>query len=164
MNMVSVLDGIETAGASDHWRTNANAENGYPISDSAHDDCDDTEDGGRESSLRAPRAKDLLDAGIGSYMLRTRYYDPATGRFTQLDTYGGDPTAPLSLHKYLYGNDNPVDGIDPSGHSSMSYLELGATLAIGGAMMALSGTYLKSCKSHALKVIGGGLLPKNGTR
>lgn len=33
-----------------------------------------------------------------------------------MDTYGGDNEQPLSLHRYLYCEANPVDGIDFTGH------------------------------------------------
>ncbi len=36
--------------------------------------------------------------------------------FIQRDTYAGNPNDPLSLHKYLYANADPVNGNDPSGH------------------------------------------------
>ena len=36
-----------------------------------------------------------------------------------MDTYEGDTEDPLSLHKYLYAQDNPVDGSDPSGNDDI---------------------------------------------
>ena len=33
-----------------------------------------------------------------------------------MDTYQGNTQDPLSLHKYLYVSDNPVNGVDPSGY------------------------------------------------
>ena len=56
----------------------------------------------------------------GLYYLRARYMDPATGTFTSMDTYGGSLTDPMSLHKYLFANSNPVAYCDPSGHFSMT--------------------------------------------
>ena len=52
------------------------------------------------------------------YYLRARYMDPATGTFTTMDTYGGSLSDPMSLHKYLFANSNPVMYSDPSGHST----------------------------------------------
>jgi RHS repeat-associated protein len=60
-----------------------------------------------------------LDEESRQYYLRARYYAPTTGRFTQMDTYMGSSADPLSLHKYLYANANPVMYTDPSGHFSM---------------------------------------------
>ena len=37
-------------------------------------------------------------------------------RFWTRDNVDGDHEDPLSLHKYLYGGDDPVNRIDPSGH------------------------------------------------
>ena len=48
--------------------------------------------------------------------MRSRYYDPSTGRFTQRDKYLGNYTDPLSLNRYTYGHNNPIKYIDPSGY------------------------------------------------
>ena len=47
-----------------------------------------------------------------------RWLNPNTGRFQTRDTYEGDQEEPLSLHKYLYCQGNPVNGTDPSGHAA----------------------------------------------
>ena len=59
----------------------------------------------------------------GLYYLRARYMDPATGTFTTMDTYGGSLSDPMSLHKYLFANSNPVMYSDPSGHYTLSQQE-----------------------------------------
>ena len=43
--------------------------------------------------------------------------DTSTGRFISQDTYQGTINDPVSLHKYLYANSNPVTYSDPSGYS-----------------------------------------------
>jgi hypothetical protein len=48
--------------------------------------------------------------------VQARYYQPQTGRFQTMDSYEGSQSEPPSLHKYLYCHDNPVNGVDPSGH------------------------------------------------
>ena len=56
------------------------------------------------------------DPQLKFYYLRARYLNPDTGRFWTLDTTEGDNEDPLSLHKYLYCHDNPVNMTDPSGN------------------------------------------------
>ena len=59
-----------------------------------------------------------FDSTTGLYYLRARYMDTSTGRFISQDTYAGSTADPISLHKYLYANSNPVMYTDPSGYSS----------------------------------------------
>jgi RHS repeat-associated protein len=54
--------------------------------------------------------------------LRARYYDPNTGRFISTDPVEGSLTSPVSRHRYLYGNDNPISYRDPSGEESLAGL------------------------------------------
>ena len=58
-----------------------------------------------------------FDETTGLYYLRARYMDTSTGRFISQDTYQGTINDPVSLHKYLYANANPVMYSDPSGYS-----------------------------------------------
>ena len=44
-----------------------------------------------------------------------RWYDPAVGRFLQKDPWLGSPYAPLTLNRYGYCVNKPVQMIDPSG-------------------------------------------------
>jgi RHS repeat-associated protein len=60
-----------------------------------------------------------FDATLGDYYLRQRFYDTSSGRFGRMDTYQGQQNAPLTLHKYIYANANPVQHTDPSGYLSM---------------------------------------------
>ena len=48
------------------------------------------------------------------------YLNPTTGRFWTMDSFEGNASDPLSLHKYLYAHGNPVDGTDPSGHFTIT--------------------------------------------
>ncbi len=61
-----------------------------------------------------------FDADLGLYHLRARSYDPNRGRFTTADPFPGYIDEPVSLHKYLYANADPVNFIDPSGMASLA--------------------------------------------
>ena len=55
------------------------------------------------------------DPNVGFYYLRSRYHNPAIGRFTSMDVFPGIVSDPMSLHKYVYGENDPVNNVDPSG-------------------------------------------------
>jgi len=89
------------------------------------------------ASIGAPQtvylyAGQQFDPDLGFYYNRARYLNLGTGRFWTMDTYEGDNEDPLSLHKYLYCHDNPVTGLDPSGHddigSMMMAMDISASL------------------------------------
>ena len=44
---------------------------------------------------------------------------PETGTFVSMDSYAGTLDNPVSLHKYLYADANPVMYVDPSGNFSL---------------------------------------------
>mgnify|MGYP001593848119 CR=1 FL=1 len=54
----------------------------------------------------------------GLVYLRARYYLPGSGRFITKDTWEGDYFISLSLNKWLYTENNPIDKIDSSGLKS----------------------------------------------
>jgi RHS repeat-associated protein len=60
------------------------------------------------------------DGDLGFYYLRARYYQPQLGRFWTMDSYEGNQSDPLSLHKYLYCHGDPANNWDPSGHIKIS--------------------------------------------
>jgi RHS repeat-associated protein len=71
-----------------------------------------------------------LDPGIQMYYLRARYYDPSVGRFTTMDTWGGNDQLPASLNKYNYCGGNSVNWVDPSGHAPYSMIEVGTVMMV----------------------------------
>jgi RHS repeat-associated protein len=56
------------------------------------------------------------DSANPLYEAGARYYSPAIGAFTQLDSYAGSAQNPLSLNRYLYAGANPTSFVDPDGH------------------------------------------------
>ena len=65
-------------------------------------------------------AGEQFDPELGLYYNRARYLDVRLGRFLGMDVYEGTSQDPLSLHKYLYVSDNPVNMIDPSGNEGFA--------------------------------------------
>jgi RHS repeat-associated protein len=61
-----------------------------------------------------------FDPDLGLYYNRARYLNAGTGRFWTMDSYAGNNEDPLSLHKYLYCQGNPVNNTDPNGNSLLS--------------------------------------------
>lgn len=75
-----------------------------------------------------------LDPNVGFYYLRARYYAPETGRFVSTDPFLGSPFDPVTLHRYLYANGNPVNLRDPSGQITTA--EVLVSLAIRAVLTA----------------------------
>src|SRR5262249_41095849 len=86
--------------------------------------------------------------------LRARYLRGENGRFLTRDTADGDQSVPLTLHRYIYANANPVNNIDPSGNFGLA--ELSATIAIIGILssMAFAAPGQAGSKETALIVHG----------
>ena len=68
--------------------------------------------------------------------------DPKTGTFLSMDPWQGNRHDPITLHKYLYANADPVNNVDPTGMWAtlagvMSALHVDAILH-GGVVMKVS--------------------------
>jgi len=68
---------------------------------------------------------------------RARLYNVNTGRFQTMDIYQGNNEDPLSLHKYPYGSDNPVNRIDPSGHDDFTLPSITLAGGLGASIDAI---------------------------
>ena len=78
------------------------------------------------------------NANTGLYYLRARYMNPSTGTFISMDSYQGSIYDPVSLHKYLYANANPVMYTDSSGYATDKNLAETAVAATIAVMLASS--------------------------
>lgn len=71
--------------------------------------------------------------GTGLVFLRARYYSPSLGRFFVRDSWPGNQQMPGTLHPYLYGFNNPILYIDPSGEcvDPLTLMLCGAVIGAG---------------------------------
>ncbi len=60
----------------------------------------------------------VSDISSGLQYMNARFYNPTTGRFLSQDTYSGNAYDPWTQHLYAYCGNNPVNMIDPTGHSA----------------------------------------------
>ncbi len=58
---------------------------------------------------------EYADSYIKFIYLRSRWYDPASGRFTARDSWQGDYNRPISLNRWNYVDGNPINYTDPTG-------------------------------------------------
>ena len=77
-----------------------------------------------------------MDGAAGQYYLRARVYDQNTGRFLTTDPQPGKLDTPLTQHRYLYANANPILYFDPSGAYTVA--EVTVALGIVGVVAAIS--------------------------
>lgn len=100
-------------------------------------------------------AGEQFDEALGDYYLRSRYYDADTGRFTTRDTYEGRLAEPLTLHKYIYAHDNPVNFTDPTGLYGTSLVEFNVGQAIADALTVGIGVSSIVSRSYEPERLGG---------
>jgi RHS repeat-associated protein len=92
-------------------------------------------------------AGEQFDSDLGFYYNRARYLNVGTGRFISQDSYEGNSSEPLSIHKYLYANGNPSNEIDPSGNFSIS--ETAVTFGTLSILGAISGVAVNGINNYA---------------
>ena len=78
-----------------------------------------------------------FDSSLNQYYLRARYYDQGVGRFTQMDTWQGNNFDPVTLHKYLYANADPVRYSDPTGQNA----SINSLAVLGLAVLGTASVY-----------------------
>ncbi len=103
---------------------------------------------------------EYYDAETGTVYLRARYYDPTIGRFISRDSFTGDNTDPLSLNLCTYCHNNPIFGIDPSGHIP-KWLKIAGSAALTAVGVGLCATGVGATIGAGLAVAGGSMLASN---
>ena len=83
-----------------------------------YDEFGNTEEKGNESFLNdVTFTGSVSDASSGLQYMNARFYQPSTGRFLSQDSYSGNPYDPWTQHLYSYCGNNPVNMVDPTGHT-----------------------------------------------
>jgi RHS repeat-associated protein len=90
------------------------------------------------------------DADLGMYYLRARFLNTATGRFFNMDSSEGKNLIPLSLHKYLYANANPVNKIDPTGLSSIDFISATGLASVLSTVGTLNPHMIRAVYSNSI--------------
>ena len=100
-------------------------------------------------------AGEYFDVETGLIYLRARYYNSYTGRFISEDSYWGEDENPLSLNRYTYTHNDPVNFVDPTGHNAQAYIgangkltyytEEGIPMGVFDGKQQISVVYEKDC-------------------
>lgn len=98
------------------------------------------------------------DRALDSYYLRARYYQPATGRFLTTDSLEGVSRAPITQHRYVYANNDPLHFLDPSG--KMSFTEQLVTAGIIGNLAMMPIGYATNLGQHFVTELAKNVFPE----
>ena len=88
-----------------------------------------------------------FDDEISQYYLRARMYDPDLTRFTTRDPVFGTFKHPLTLHKYLYCLNDPINRTDPQGR--LSYSTVAGNLFIRSLLAGGFNSLITGTRSYA---------------
>jgi RHS repeat-associated protein len=91
--------------------------------------------------------------------LRSRYYQPDMGRFISKDIWPGNPSQPGSLNKWVYVENDPVNGVDPLG---LRRYEIWAAAFIKKPFISFPYIYYPKFWDPTFWVIASGPLPPPG--
>ncbi len=80
----------------------------------------------------------LQDRATGYIKFGARWYDPATGTWTQQDTYNA-PLSPGNANRYLYATGDPINDGDPTGQGWLSWVAIGLGVVAVAATIATVG-------------------------
>lgn len=83
------------------------------------------------ASLSFTWKQEFNDPTTGLVYLRSRFYNPNIMRFMSTDTY------PL-YNKHAFGNGDPINKMDPSGHFSTDEFLVGLATVVGGGLLTLA--------------------------
>lgn len=86
-------------------------------------------------------AGEMRDTVLGWDFLRARYSSSQVGRFVTRDAFDGLTQDALSLHRYSYVHNDPLNNIDPSGEVSLPSVLLGVSIisSVGSIIASFAG-------------------------
>ena len=98
-------------------------------------------------------AGQYIDSETSYYYMRARYYDPTSGQFISRD-----PLSASTWEPYVYTNDSPLNGVDPSGLLKGQARQRFACLTCAQMLQEISGwaSFMKG-KATAIEENPGGL-------
>ena len=77
-----------------------------------------------------------LQSNTGNYAFGSRIYAPGQGRWISMDAYQGSVNDPLSLNRYAYCSNDPVNFVDPSGYFALAAVPyVLKAMTLGGAAL-----------------------------
>jgi RHS repeat-associated protein len=90
------------------------------------------------------------DPNVGFYYLRARYYDQSNGQFLSADTWQGSIYDPMSLHKYLYAQANPIINVDFSGRMSACLSSMMVAMSVNVILTSIQIVYEAAWKKRII--------------
>jgi RHS repeat-associated protein len=99
----------------------------------------------------------------GLQKVGVRWYDPATGRFLQKDPWLGTPYEPLTLNRYGYCVNEPIQFSDPTGREPVTTVLVVVAVVAGVALVggAIYVWWRTRDKGDVAGYVGTGLKPHN---
>ena len=93
-----------------------------------------------------------FDKDLGLYWLKTRFYDPQTGRFISPDSVEYlDPETLGGINLYAYCNNNPVMNVDPNGTFALTLALILGITALAGLGLTIGGA---ASDNNTMRAIG----------
>lgn len=97
-------------------------------------------------------AGEQYDPALGLYYNRARYLNTATGRFSVMDKKRGRLRRPLTLNRYIFTEQNPINRIDPKGTEDI--VEVTATVADEEVLESAGAETVTGAESWAADTLG----------
>jgi RHS repeat-associated protein len=98
-----------------------------------------------------------LQSATGNYVFGARLYSPGEGRWISLDGYRGSAGDPLSLNRYAYCSNDPVNYVDPSGYSKTIVGQVTSTRVVVKPTVAQNYLLARKCKNTAISIFFGAI-------